>query len=364
MRNKILVVDDSKFNRRMLRDEFEADYEIVEAENGLEALSYMEKNIGDICAVLLDIVMPEMDGIQLLKKMNEEKYMNTFPVIVITSEHPIGVVEECFDYGISDFIRKPINPVMIRRRVIKLIDLFVQKNEFKARVEQQTKTVRNQYALLQKQAEKLRKSNESIIEALGSIVEYRNLEDKHHIKRVKEFSCILAEKLAKDYPEYELNKEKIDIIVATSALHDLGKIFIPDAILLKPGKLTNMEFDYIKSHTIRGAEALEKVDDLWDEEYRKCAKDICMYHHEKWDGTGYPEKLKEDEIPIEAQIVSVADCYDALVTEKEYKKAFSADLAFQMIIRGDCGMFNPKLMECFRDVRRDYEEVLQEMSAD
>lgn len=361
MRNKILVVDDSKFNRRMLRDEFEADYEIVEAENGLEALSYMEKNLEDICAVLLDIVMPEMDGIQLLKKMNEKNYMNTFPVIVITSEHPIGVVEECFDYGISDFIRKPINPVMIRRRVIKLINLFVQKNEFKARVEQQTKTVRNQYALLQKQAEKLRKSNESIIDALGTIVEYRNLEDNHHIKRVKQFVRILAEELAKEYPEYELDKEKIDIIVATSALHDLGKISIPDAILLKPGKLTDMEFDYVKSHTIRGAEALHNIKDLWDEEYTKYAHDICMYHHERWDGSGYPEGLKEDEIPISAQIVSVADVYDALITEKDYKKAYSLDLAFQMVIRGDCGMFSPKLMQVFREVRRDLEEVAQKI---
>lgn len=361
MRNEILIVDDSRLNRKLLKDEFITDYQITEAGNGLEALEYIEGHHEDLCAVLLDIVMPEMDGVQLLRKLNQKKYMNTFPVIVVTSEHPIGVVEECFDYGISDFIRKPINPVVIRRRVTKMIDLYIQKNEFKARVEQQTKTVRNQYALLQKQAEKLKKSNDSILNALGSIVEYRNLEDHHHVQRVKDFSRILGERMAKLYPEYGLNQDKIDIIVATSALHDLGKIFIPDSILLKPGKLTNLEFDYVKSHTIRGAEALKNLADLWDEEYEVYAYDICMYHHERWDGSGYPEGLKEDDIPIAAQIVSVADVYDALITEKDYKKAYSFDLAYQMIIRGDCGMFSPKLMEAFRDARRDIEEVAQKL---
>ena len=358
MRKQILIVDDSKFNREVLRDALIDEYEIAEAENGVKALEYIEAHRAELLAVLLDIVMPEMDGVELLKILNEKEYMDTFPVIIVTAEQPAAVVEECFDYGISDFIRKPVKNSLIRKRVDKFVKLYVQKNELQEMVDKQTVTVKNQFAMLQKQAEKLRKANENIIHVLGEVVEFRNMESGEHVRRVKKFTKILAEHLAKEYPEYELDEAKIDAITAASALYDIGKIFVPDSSILKPGKLTEQERDYMHSHVLRGSEALAKISGDWNEDYAKYAYEISKYHHERFDGGGYPEGLMGDEIPIAAQIVSIADCYDNLISERVYKQAYSLDMSYQMIISGECGVFSPKLLQCFRNARRELEEVV------
>ena len=204
---------------------------------------------------------------------------------------------------------------------------------------------------------KLRENNQQIIDMLGTVVEYRNLESGEHIKRVKGYTGILAECAMKEYPEYGLTEEKIHTIVAASSLHDIGKITIPDSILLKPGRLTEDEYEYMKSHTIRGCELLDEIDQEWEPDYKKVSYEICRHHHERYDGKGYPDGLKGEEIPISAQLVSVADVYDALVNERCYKDAYSPDEAYRMIINGECGVFSPKLMEVFRKVRRDFEEM-------
>ena len=359
MRDKILIVDDSKFNREILRDILKNAYPIMEAENGQEALEIIEKQPTEIAAVLLDIVMPVMDGVTLLKLLNEKKYLNEFPVLVVTSEQSINLVAECFDYGISDFIRKPVNTEFVKQRVEKLVNLYALKNQYKEVVEKQTVAIRKQYALLQKQAQQLKLYSEKITEALGTVVEYRNVNEQLHITRVKEFTRILANHMMKLYPEYELTEEKIQDIVSARALHDIGKIRIRDTVLMKPGKLTEEEFEYVKSHSLRGFEMINSIAGLWSEPYLQYCREITRSHHEKYDGAGYPDGLKGDEIPISAQIVSLADCYERLISESMYASARTLDEAYTMIQQGECGAFSYKLLECFRAARPELESYIK-----
>lgn len=320
------------------------------------ALDIIDRESKNISAILLDLVMPEMDGFGVLTELKKRDLLDQIPVLVISGETSSQMENKCFDYGVVDFIGKPYNASIVRKRVENLVAHFTDRNHLKEKVEEQTVVLRKAYQTLQAQAKQLQKRNLDIIEMVGTIVEFRSLESGEHIQRVKGYTQILAKAFAKLYPEYGLTKEQIDVIVAASALHDIGKIAIPDSILLKPGKLTDDEFDYMKSHTLRGCEILESMKKNWDEDYQKASYEICRSHHERYDGRGYPDGLKEDEIPVSAQLVSVADVYDALINERCYKAAFSKEEAFYMIINGECGVFSPKLMEAFRAVRRQFEE--------
>ncbi len=356
MRNIVLIVDDVEVNRDILAMILEEEYPIIEAENGRVAVELMEKHQDEIAVVLLDLIMPEYDGYAVLETMNERNWINIMPVLVISAEAKGEVEQRCLDLGVSDFIRKPFN-AMLRKRVKNIVDLFLYRNQLEEKVEEQTITLKKQNKQLQEQAERLKESNTKIIDILGTVVESRNLESGEHIKRVKGFTRILAEQMQKDYPEYGLTDEKIEIIVSASSLHDIGKIAIPDSILLKPGRLTEEEFACMKTHTIRGDEVLDSIQGVWDEDYDKVSHEICRYHHERYDGRGYPDGLKGEEIPISAQLVGVADVYDALVSERVYKSAFSPDEAFEMIQGGKCGNFSPKILDGFRKVKADFEAL-------
>ena len=353
MRDKILIVDDSKFNRQVLIDILKDSYAVIEAQNGLEALKIVEGQMKEIVAVFLDINMPEMDGIAFLKVMTEKDYLGAFPVLVVTSEQSVNQVAECFEYGAADYIRKPVNTDFVKQRLQKLLELYEQKNDFKERLDKQTLTMRSQYRLLQQQAMQLKKNNENIINILGTIVEYRNMEGRTHTTRVKGFTKILGKHMMKDYPEYGLTEDKINAIATASVLHDVGKVMLSDAVLLKPGKLTAEEFEYVKSHSIKGYDIVNSIADLWEGEYIEYSREIVRWHHEKYDGSGYPDGLKGDEIPISAQLVSVADCYDSLISESVYKGAIPYEEAYNMILQGECGMFSYKLLECLRSQRRN-----------
>ncbi len=357
MRNKILIVDDQEMNREILTEILKNEYSIMEADGGRKAISMIQKHQSEIAVVLLDLVMPEVDGYAVLEVMKNQAWLKTIPVLVITAESKASVESRCFEMGVSDFIKKPFDNAIIRNRVKNIVDLFTYKNHLEEKVEKQTETLKKQYKLLVMQAEKLKESNTKIIDILGTVVECRNLESGEHIKRVKDFTRILAEQMMNDYPEYELTQDKIDIIVSASSLHDIGKIAIPDNILLKPGKLTKDEYEYMKSHTTRGCEVLNNIQDVWDETYSKVSYDICRHHHERYDGKGYPDGLAGEEIPISAQLVSLADVYDALVSERVYKSAYSDDEAFHMIVSGECGIFSPKLLECFRKTKKKFEAM-------
>lgn len=360
MREKVLIVDDMEMNREMLTMILEDEYPVMLAEDGQQAVERLEKYHDDIAVVLLDLVMPRMDGYHVLEFIQRQEWKDKIPVLVISGESSIEVERKCFTLGVSDFVRKPFDNVMVKKRVKNVVDLFSYKNDLEAKVELQTETLKRQYRLLQQQAETLRQNNCQIIDILGNVVENRDLESGEHIQRVKGFTRILAQTAMKEYPEYKLTPEKIEIIAAASALHDVGKIAIPDSILLKPAKLTRDEFEYMKSHTTRGCEILRKIKGAWDETYGRVSYEICRHHHERYDGKGYPDGLAGENIPISAQLVSIADVYDALVSERIYKKAYTKEEAFHMIVNGECGVFSPKLLECFRKSRREFEALADE----
>lgn len=357
MREKVLVVDDVDVNRDILEEILKDEYNVIQAENGKKALEVIQKQQDEIAVVLLDLIMPEMDGFEILEVCQKNNWMEKMPVLIITGASDVETERRCFDYGISDFIRKPFDNKLVKNRVKNVVDLFLYKNHLEEKVEIQTEKLREQYKVLKMQSEKLHQRNEKIIDILGTVVECRNLESGEHVNRVKGYTRIMANRLMEKYPEYGLTPESVDMISSAAALHDVGKIAIPDHILLKPGRLTDEEFETMKTHTTRGCEILESIEDVWDDSYEKLCYDICRHHHEKYDGRGYPDGLKGEDIPIAAQLVSVADVYDALVAERVYKKAFSKDVAFQMILGGECGAFSPKLMECFKDVRKDFEAL-------
>ena len=355
MRNKILIVDDSLFNRQVLKDILKGKYEVAEASDGQDALGMIEEQKKEIAAVLLDIVMPKMDGIALLKELNAKKYLSEFPVLMVTGEKSFETLAECFKYGASDYIRKPVQHDFVIEKVEKLVGLYMQNHEYKEKLEKQTMTLRNQYKMLLAQSEQLKKVNDNVIEMLGTIVEYRNLENRSHIKKISGFTEILANHMMEAYPEYGLTPEKIKVIVSVCVLHDIGKILIRDSVLLKPGKLTPEEKEYVRSHPLRGFEIADSITEAWGKEYQQCCREITRSHHERYDGNGYPDGLKGDEIPISAQLVSLADCYEALISENFYKSAVSYDEAYDMIIQGEKGVFSPKLLECFRQAKRELE---------
>lgn len=357
MRDKVLVVDDVEINRSMLEEVLEEDYEVALAENGREALEFLKESHKDTAVVLLDLRMPEIDGFTVLDVMKRQGWMKKIPVLVISGENTFEAESTCFEKGVSDFIQKPFDSTLIKARVKNVVDLFAYKNKLEEKVAVQTEAIRKQYKVLQLQAEKLQEGKLKMLDILGNVVEYRNLESSQHIQRVKGYTGILAEQMMKSYPEYGLTEEDIERIVSASVLHDIGKIAIPDSILMKPAKLTQDEFEFMKSHTLRGCELLNKIEGVWDDKFRRTGYEICRFHHERYDGRGYPDGLKGEDIPIAAQLVSVADVYDALVNERVYKEAYPKEEAFHMIITGECGIFSAKLLDVFRKVREQFEEL-------
>jgi putative two-component system response regulator len=360
MRKKVLIIDDAQLNRHILAEMLENDYEVIEADNGQAGLELLKSNREDLCLVLLDLIMPVMDGFGVIEKMAKSGDILSIPILVISVEQSVEAERKCLELGVADFIRKPFDTSLVMRRVKNVVDLYSYRHNLEEQVAKQTKALKEQYEMIRRQAQELRAKNEKITDILAEVVESRNLESGEHVKRVKAYTGILARELMVRYPEYNLTEKKIRIIESASALHDIGKIVISDAILLKPGRFTDEEFEIMKTHTSRGSEVLDNIHGVWDEMYKKYAYEICKYHHERYDGHGYPEGLVGDNIPISAQIVSVADVYDALISVRCYKKAFTKEEAFNMIISGDCGMFSPKMMDCFKHVRWQFENVSRE----
>lgn len=339
-RNTILIADDQEINREVLKVIFEEQYQIIEAADGEQAIEALEQYNQEIALLFLDLLMPNKSGMDVLELMTQKGYMDTIPVIMITGESTASSDEKAYEYGVSDIIYKPFAPKVVMRRAMNIIELFAHRIDIEKQLDERTKELRES-------KEKLEKSNEFLINALSSVVEYRSLESGEHIRRVKYFTKILLKYLREAYPEYKITDEQAKLIVEASALHDVGKIAIPDNILLKPGRLTKEEFEEMKKHTTYGCELLEQFKQEDTDFYRYCY-DICRYHHERYDGKGYPDQLAGEDIPIWAQIVSIVDVYDALVTERVYKKPYAVDEAIRMIYDGECGVFSDKILECFR----------------
>lgn len=347
----ILIADDAEINRELLKLIFEEQFTVLEAENGQQAIDILDEKHAEIKMLFLDLVMPEKNGLEVMEHMREKNYMNTVPVIMITGEATHDTDLKAYEYGASDIIYKPFESKVVRRRAFNIMELFESRLFMEKQLEKRTKQ-------LIESREKLEKNNEFLINALSSVVEFRSLESGEHIKRVKYFTRIFLNYMQKYYPEYELTKEQIDLIVNASALHDIGKIAIPDSILLKPAKLTPSEFEIIKKHTTYGCDILENFKQEDNEFYRYCY-DICRYHHERYDGKGYPDGLVGEDIPIWAQVVSIVDVYDALISKRVYKTPYAVPTAVRMIKDGECGVFSLKILECFDNVK----DVIAEISS-
>lgn len=344
-KQQILIVDDSEMNREILSEMLNKDFRVLVANNGEECLDLIRQYGTGISLVLLDIVMPVMNGFDVLTYMNRNHYIEDIPVVMISGEDSDSSIRRCYELGVSDYISRPFDSKVVYQRVYNTIKLYSKQ--------------RRLISLLNKQTHDKEKNNRIMISILSQIVEFRNGESGLHVKHINKLTELLLERLMQKTDKYKLTWNDCSLIVTASSLHDIGKIGIDDKILNKPGKLTDEEFDVMKKHTLLGASMLNSLAAHQDEPLVKTAYEICRWHHERYDGRGYPDGLKEDEIPITAQVVSIADVYDALVSDRVYKKAFSHKKAIQMILNGECGIFNPILIECLLDIQENIKNTFE-----
>lgn len=346
-KQKILVVDDSEMNREILIAMLGDDFDIIVAENGMECMELLKQYGKEISVVLLDIVMPLMDGFEVLTHMNRNRWIEDIPVIMISSEGSDAYIRRAFQLGVSDYISRPFDNRVVRQRVFNTIKLYAKQ--------------RRLIALVSDQIHENEKNSQMMVEVLSQIVEFRNGESGLHVLHIKILTEMLLEGILQRTDQYSLTPETCQMISIASAFHDIGKIGIDEKILNKPGKLTVEEFAEMKKHTLIGASMLSKMERYKDEPLIDIAYQICRWHHERYDGKGYPDGLVGDEIPISAQIVSLADVYDALISERAYKKSFTHERAIEMILGGECGIFNPILIECIMEIEQKIKQKMLEI---
>ena len=345
-KSQILLVDDSKMNRMILAEILGDGYHILEAENGQECLEKLRAETGNIALVLLDINMPVMDGFEVLKAMNANHTIEDIPVIMISSEDSDAAIRRSYELGASDYVNRPFDARIVYRRVTNTIKLYAKQRRLVQMVSDQIRAREN--------------NTDMLVGVLSHIVEFRNGESGLHVRHIRMITELLLHRLLEISSRYSITAEQQDMIPLASALHDIGKIGIDEKILNKPGKLTPEEFEVIKTHSMLGAQILYDLDNFSEQPLLQTAYEIARWHHERWDGRGYPDGLKGDEIPISAQLVSLADVYDALTSERCYKKAFSHEKAMQMILNGECGAFNPLLLQCLTNIQSDLKEELKQ----
>ena len=334
-KTKIMIVDDAEMNREILMAILGDEYEYVQAENGRQAIHILQQDM-NIDLMLLDINMPEMNGFQVLDRMNTFHWINDIPVIMISSEEKKDVIERAYILGAEDYIRRPFDAFIVRRRVQNILNLYA-----------------NQKRLMQLVADQIyekEENNNLLIGILSHVVEFRNSESGEHILHIRTATELLLRRLVQKTDEYHLSESDIVMITTASALHDIGKISIPESILNKPGKLTREEFSIIKTHTTIGADIINQMTTKMEKPLLRIAGEICRWHHERWDGHGYPDGLIGEQIPIAAQVVALADVYDALTSKRCYKDAYDHETALNMILAGECGAFNPLLLKCLQEI--------------
>ena len=337
LRQQILIVDDSEMNRAILTEILQKDYRILNAEDGEQCIEILEQKGTAISLILLDLVMPKMDGFEVLAVMNKKQWIEDIPVIMISSEDSAQFIQKAYEFGVTDYIGRPFDAKVVYQRVFNTIKLYAKQ--------------RHLLSLVTRQIYEKEHSNRIMITILSQIVEFRNGESGPHVMHINILTELLLEQLMKRSNDYHMTWSEQQMIVTASSLHDIGKIGIAESILNKPGRLTDEEFEIMKTHTLIGASILEKMEHYQDEPLVQIARDICRWHHERYDGRGYPDGLKGDQIPISVQVVALADVYDALVSERVYKKAYSHEQALRMILNGECGAFNPLLLQCLMDIK-------------
>lgn len=336
----LLIIDDDMMNRAILDNIFSDFYTVEEAENGEEGLDIILSAPDKYCAIILDVMMPVMDGIEVLDHLAKMELTDKIPVFLITAEASGTVMKNAYELGVMDVIEKPVVPYIVTKRINSVVELF------RARRSLSNQVVFQQAKMLE-QANHIIELNRGMIESLSTAIEFRSEESGDHVRHIYE---ITKHTLSLTELGNEFSQEAIEDISLASILHDVGKIAIPDAILCKPGRLTAEEFEIMKTHTTQGSVLLSRIPQLKNSSFYSYAYDIARHHHERWDGNGYPDKLKGDDIPIWAQIVSIADVYDALICKRVYKEGFSREKTISMIKNGECGVFNPHLLKCFFDI--------------
>lgn len=335
---KIMIVDDDELNRQILMTILGDEYEYVQAENGREAIHMLQQDL-TINLMLLDINMPEVNGFQVLERMNTFHWINEIPVIIISSEEKRTVIERAYIFGAEDYICRPFDAFITRKRVQNTINLHANQKRLMQMVSDQ---------IYEKE-----ENNNLMIGILSHVVEFRNSESGEHVIQVRTVTELLLRQLIKKTDEYGLSESDIAMISTASALHDIGKISIPESILNKPGKLTREEFQIIKTHTTNGADIIRQMVSRQEKPLLRFAWEICRWHHERWDGNGYPDGLIGEQIPISAQVVALADVYDALTSKRCYKDAYDHKTAMDMILNGECGAYNPLLLKCMREIESE-----------
>lgn len=338
----LLIVDDNRINRDTLINILNNDYNILLATNGIECLEVLNKEKVD--CMILDLIMPFYDGFQVLKKIKDNKNLD-IPILIICPYDDDTIYEYSLALGAFDFITKPFIPSMVKSRVKHAIMLHSKENKL--------------FDMVCNEMYKREKDKNVLISILAEVVEFRNGESGLHIVHINSMTRIILNKLKY---KYSITNDEIELITIASALHDIGKMAIPDEILNKPARLTNEEFDIMKTHTTSGAKMLDNLSHYKNEPLVKCAYDICLYHHERWNGKGYPMGLKENEIPLSAQVVSIADVYDALTSERCYKKAYSHEKAIEMILNNECGVFNPLIIECLLECQDEIKKEINNIT--
>ena len=336
IKQQILLMDDSEINREILTEILKDDYRILQAENGEEGIRILQEHENDIALVLLDILMPGLNGFDVLNLMNINHWIEDIPVIIISAENSSDYVRKAYELGASDYVNCPFDSKTVYQRVYNIIKLYAKQKRL--------------LSLVKDQIYENEKNNQMMISILSHIVEFRNGESGKHVLHINILTGLLLDKLTQKSDKYFISGNEQYLITTASALHDIGKIGIDEKILNKPGKLTAEEFEIMKQHTVIGEEMLKNLEFYQDEELVRYAREICRWHHERYDGRGYPDGLVGDEIPIAAQVVSMADVYDALTSERVYKKAFSHEKAMEMILNGECGTFHPLLLECLQEI--------------
>lgn len=344
-KSTILIVDDSEMNRALLNDMLIEQFNILEAKDGYEALSILMDGKEEISLILLDMVMPKMDGFAFLNAISSDEIIKNTPIIMISSETDSSLIEKAFDMGVVDFISRPFSESIVLKRVNNIMKLYAKEKKL--------------FDIICDQIYENEKSNRVMTHILAEVVETRNGESGRHCLAISEITNILLNKLITKTDKYSLTDKDILTICTASSFHDIGKMIIPEKILNKPGKFNESEYEIMKTHTTEGLKILNNLSAYHDEEIVRVAKEICAYHHERFDGKGYPNNLKGDDIPISAQIVSIADVYDALTNERCYKEAYTHEKSLEMIFNGECGTFNPLLLECLDECSEEIRARLQ-----
>lgn len=345
---QVLIIDDSELNRDLLKEMLRDRYEILEAADGEKGLALLYELGTKISLVLLDVVMPKVGGFDVLAVMQKERWLDDIPVMMISAEDSPAFIQKAYDMGASDYITRPFNMNVVRQRSDNITKLYAKQ--------------RRLLSLVTSQIQEKERNNHIIISILSEVVGLKNGESRKHILNVSRITELLLSRVMQRSSRYHLTWQDEALITNAAALHDIGKIGIDEKILNKPGKLTREEFEIMKTHTLIGAKMIENLEGFQEEPLVKVTYAICRWHHERWDGRGYPDGLKGDAIPISAQIVSLADVYDALTSKRVYKDAFAHEKAIQMILDGECGLFNPLLLDCLLDIKDQLKEELQKSS--